>query len=116
ILAVINVRFPKIFSQTEFMFNFHTVLATFLYMFHIMNLSLAVFNLIPIPPLDGSRLAMVFLPDKLYFGFMKHEQTIQIILMIALFTGLLDVPLNFVISSLSSGMTNLIFYLAGFFI
>lgn len=115
-VAVINVNFPKIFSQTEFMFNFYTVLTTFLYMFHIMNLSLAVFNLIPIPPLDGSRLALVFLPDKLYFGFMKYEQTIQLILMVALFTGLLDVPLNFIISSLSGGMSKLIFYIAGFFI
>ncbi len=116
IVAVINVNFPKLFSQSEFMSNFYFILTTFLYMFHIMNLSLAVFNLIPIPPLDGSRLALVFLPDKLYFSFMKYEHIIQMILMIALFTGLLDGPLSTVIMFLSNRMTDVIFYIAGFFI
>ena len=85
-------------------------------MFHIMNLSLAVFNLIPIPPLDGSRLAFVFLPDRLYFQLMKYEQMIQMILMLALFSGVLDRPLNSVISFLSNGMFDIISFLIGFII
>jgi Zn-dependent protease len=35
------------------------------------NINLAVFNLLPIPPLDGSRLISVILPDKVYFSIMK---------------------------------------------
>ena len=40
---------------------------------------LALFNLIPIPPLDGSRIAFMFLPAKWYFGLMKYERIIMIV-------------------------------------
>lgn len=108
IMYVLAAKFPSLFFQSEFGVNFYDTTATFLYMFHIMNLSLAVFNLLPIPPLDGSRLAFVVLPDKLYFNFMKYEQIIQMVLLVALFTGLLDAPLGFVISGISDGMFNII--------
>ena len=48
----------------------------FFYIFHIVNIGIAVFNLIPIPPLDGSRILNVILPPKTYFAIMKHERTI----------------------------------------
>ena len=44
-----------------------------------LNLLLALFNLIPIPPLDGSRIAFMFLPAKWYFGLMKYERIIMIV-------------------------------------
>ena len=43
-----------------------------------LNLFLALFNLIPVPPLDGSRIAFMFLPAKWYFGLMKYERYIMI--------------------------------------
>ncbi len=68
----------------------------FFFSFFWLNISLAVFNLLPIPPLDGSRILFVLLPDKVYFGIMKYEQIISIVLMASLWFGLLDGPLNFV--------------------
>ena len=48
-------------------------LMLFFYYMVAMNLSLAVFNLIPIPPFDGSRIALLFLPRNLYFKAMRYE-------------------------------------------
>lgn len=45
--------------------------------FYLMNLSLAVFNLLPIPPLDGSRIFLSILPTKHYFGIMRYERAIM---------------------------------------
>ena len=49
-----------------------------LYMGVAMNIILAIFNLIPIPPFDGSRIFYAFLPPKWYFGVMKYERYIMI--------------------------------------
>ena len=62
------------------------------------HILLCAFNLLPIPPLDGSRILLVFLPDKLYFGIMRYEQYIYIGLIVCLFLGILDVPLNFIVN------------------
>ena len=49
-----------------------------LYMGGAMNVILAIFNLIPLPPFDGSRIFYAFLPPKWYFGVMKYERYIMI--------------------------------------
>ena len=48
----------------------------FLYIFHAINIGLGIFNLIPVPPFDGSRLLFVILPPKMYFEVMKYEKYI----------------------------------------
>lgn len=68
----------------------------FLYLGISLNITLAVFNLIPVPPLDGSRIFLVLLPTELYFKIMKYERYIYFALLFALLFGLLDRPIDFV--------------------
>ena len=55
-----------------------SVVVYILYMGVAMNVILAIFNLIPVPPFDGSRIFYAFLPPKWYFGVMKYERYIMI--------------------------------------
>ncbi len=61
-----------------------------LQIFALLNASLAVFNLIPIPPLDGSRLLTAFLPTRLYYKVMGYEKYMLIALLVLSFTGALS--------------------------
>ncbi len=60
------------------------------------NITLAVFNLLPVPPLDGSRVVTAFLPQQAYFGLMRYERYIMLALFAALMLGWLDTPLRVV--------------------
>ena len=70
-------------------------IAMFLRSLVLMNVSLAVFNLIPVPPLDGSRILLVVLPQRIYFGLMRYEKYIMIVMLAAVWGGFLDTPLYY---------------------
>lgn len=62
---------------------------------------LGLFNLIPVPPLDGSKVLGAVLPEDKYFGYMRYERYGALIMMVLLFTGVLDRPLAFLSDGLS---------------
>ena len=74
------------------------------------NIQLAVFNLLPIPPLDGSRILQLLIPSKYYFKVMQYERYIVLVVFALLFTGILTVPLSF-LSGLIMGLYQKLFYL-----
>ncbi len=69
------------------------------------NVYLAVFNFIPIPPFDGSRILFAFLPTKYYFSIMRYERVIFIGLLVVLYTGVLSYPLSYVSNLILSGLS-----------
>ena len=73
-----------------------------------LNIMLAVFNLLPIPPLDGSKILYLFLPQRILFKVLQYERYIYFGLLALLFIGVLDIPLNF-ISDLILNLISLIF-------
>lgn len=69
---------------------FAQLLALFLFAFCATNLILGIFNLIPIPPLDGSRIALGLLPDELVPGYLRMEPFGFILIFILLWAGVLN--------------------------
>jgi Zn-dependent protease len=57
------------------------------------NISLAAFNLLPIPPLDGSRILAIFLSDRATAMYYRYQNIIMYVLFALLLVGVLDVPL-----------------------
>ncbi len=80
------------------------VLNEFLEYVIVISAGLAVFNLIPISPLDGSKILFAFLPQEAYFKLMRYERYGMLVLIAALFFGWLDKPLYFLRGGLLEGL------------
>ena len=74
-------------------FTLMSLVVYLLYLGVVLNVCLAIFNLIPIPPFDGSRIFYAFLPPKWYFGVMKYERIIMMVVLVLLIFGFLTGPL-----------------------
>lgn len=88
-------------SYTEFMI--------YLYLFIdyavMINISLAVFNLIPVPPLDGSKILNALLPYRIYYKILQYERYIMLVVMVIVFMGVLDIPLSWLSGKVYSGIS-----------
>ena len=78
-------------GSTEGMLGYLMLLAQYT---AIMNIGLGVFNLIPIPPLDGSKVLGIFLPQRTYFQLMRYERYGGLLMIVLLYTGVLSRPLG----------------------
>ena len=97
IVAAISLVVAKILLYAGYGMGMNYIISTLYTIFRSMcfiNISLAIFNLIPIPPFDGSRIFNYFLSDKMYFKIMEYERYIFIGLLLVLFTGVLNGPLS----------------------
>ena len=61
-----------------------------LYNITIINIGLGVFNLLPVPPLDGSKLIGALIPEKYYFTYLKYEIFGMILLLVLLASGIFN--------------------------
>ena len=71
------------------------------------NIGLGVFNLIPLPPLDGSKIIMPFLPYKAKQWFINNEQIFYIIFVVMFVTRISGMIISPIINEISSGVFSL---------
>ncbi len=67
----------------------------FFYYCIVINISLAVFNLIPIPPLDGSKILAAFLPESALYRYYQHQNIFMILVFAMCFLGVFSVPIYY---------------------
>lgn len=92
------------------------ILVLFLYMLITINIGLGVFNLIPLPPLDGEKIFRNFLPYKIKDWLDRNYQTLYIIFLILWITNVLTIIVSPVINVVSSGLFFVVTKLVGIFI
>lgn len=96
---------PNVYDS-QFTYALASALLTFLFYFGYLNIFLAIFNLLPVPPFDGSRILGAFLSDRHYIKLMSYERILGIVFFAVYF---IDARFNGPISHGISYFVNLIY-------
>lgn len=74
------------------------VLLDFLSNVAILSVGLGIFNLIPISPLDGSKILFSFLPDRVYLTILRYERYVMLLVLVLTFLGVFSGPLSWLMT------------------
>jgi Zn-dependent protease len=91
----ILLAFCALFLYRLLALNSSTISAQLLYYFARINIILAAFNLIPLPPLDGSKILMGFASSSVRNFLFRIERYGFVIIIVLLYLGVLDPVINF---------------------
>ncbi len=114
LLAFITLVIAKIFNIQIFsmLYGFRSsYIEIIMFNIVILNIGLAIFNMIPIPPLDGSKIFSSFLPQRIYFGIMRYERYAHIILLLLIVTGILTPFLGRMLTGVLLTLNRLVYLL-----
>ena len=109
LLKIFYLVTAKIPVDSLMAYNMMMFAEILLYLGIQLNITLAVFNLLPIPPLDGSKILYLFLPQRWLYKVFQYERYIYYALLLLLLVGVLDIPLSF----LSNLLLRLIYLIFG---
>lgn len=101
VLVAVMEAFSPYNGFTNFVYNV-------LWYYVVVNISLAVFNLIPMPPLDGSRIVAAFLSDRAMYTYYRYQNLFVMVMFLLLLSGALSGPL----ATAQTFFVNIIFSLA----
>ncbi|MBE6597178.1 MAG: site-2 protease family protein [Ruminococcaceae bacterium] len=99
----------KMYAGGMISYELGLLILDFLFIGISLNITFAIFNLLPVPPFDGSRIFYAFLPPKYYFGVMKYERYIGLVVLLLLVFGIISPIVSFV----STGIMRLMFFVFG---
>ena len=95
LMAFIGLALCSLISTFAPLYPAVLVILCFLCNLVILNVGLGLFNLIPISPLDGSKVLFALLPDRIYFQILRYERYVMIALVILVLLGVFQRPLSF---------------------
>ena len=115
VVAFISVVFMGLLMKFATMWIYTSSVGNYLFMFLLIlaqiNIGLGIFNLIPIPPLDGSKILMGILKEETYFKLLRYENYFMMGLVLLLASGFLDSQLLYARSTILNSFTNVVFML-----
>ncbi len=117
-LALISA-FPMAYAASRYGFSIGSlykgwdvsiILYNLFYLFYVININLAIFNLLPVPPLDGSKVLGGILPTSQYYKIMQYERFTGIIFLLVLFMfpGLLSKVLSPLVWVVMTGIMSIV--------
>lgn len=110
LLAALAIGISKVIYLSGY---YHPVLNTVflfcLYTLAPLSVGLGLFNLVPIPPLDGAKVLGALLPDETYFRIMRYERYGMLALILLSFTGVGSTVISRGIMAVYSGLFNLFY-------
>lgn len=109
IFTIIYCILIKFFPQFVLGNKIGNIIGTMVYSTIITNIGLGIFNLIPLPPLDGSKIFINFMPYNAKMWIRNHEQIFQFIFILIWVTGIAGTIISPIIGAIGDG----IFWLVG---
>jgi len=117
ILSIVSAFLLGIIIKFNWLANvqlqYAQIIIIFMMQLMYINIGLGVFNLIPLPPLDGSKILRHFLPNKARIWFDSYQYIFYIIFIVIWVLGITSIIISPIINLIGKGILNLIYIILG---